>query len=441
MNQRLLQTKLSRRTFLAGAAGVAGSLALGACGTGNKSSKGSTKGTTTITAWYWDDSLKYIVDAFHKSQSKVRVNFQKLSWDDVHLKLITSLAAGSGAPDVCALDFEYLGAFSVRGGLFDLKASPFNAGEFEKDIVPYKWRQCLSGDGRLFAFPWDVAPGGLWYRADIFNAAGLESDPDKLQTRIKSNDDWFALGGELRQKVPGTALIADAYNDVFWPAVLEQGQTWYDDAGNLVVAKKCTAALELAASAQKLKIDADIDWWTDDWNAGVKKKAFAGMNTACWEQSLLMSTNPESAGQWRVLRAPGGDYSWGGGFYAIPSQTKKAEAAWEFIKFAAASAEGQNAIMKAAGIFPAYMPAWKDPLYDAPVDFFGGQRVYKLWQEIAQNAPGYPVHPGYIETKNIVEAAVADFKKAGGTGDAAKAMADAEAQVKKSVPALGAGGA
>lgn len=430
MTKLQLPSSVSRRTFLAAAAGVGAAFTLAACG--QPSEDVSSDGVTTITVWYWDDSLKPVVAAFNKRQSKVKAVFQKMSWDDAHLKLITSLAAGSGAPDVASLDFEYAGAFSVLGGLADLSKAPFNGGDFEKDFVPYKWEQSMTPDGRLFAFPWDVAPAGLWYRSDIFEAAGLETDPDKLQASVKEWEDWFQLGEDLRAKVPQTNLMAHAYTDAFWPAVFQKGQTWFDEKGKLVVAERCTPALELAAEARSRKLDANIKWWTSEWNVGVTRKDFATLNVACWEQSLLLGTNPKTAGDWRVIHAPGGDYSWGGGFFAIPEQSQKKKAAWEFIKFAAATAEGQNTTMKAAGIFPAYMPAWKDPLYENPVDFYGGQKAYRVWEDIALNSPGYKLHPGYIETKQIIESYVSELDKNG--GDPAKLMQEAEAKIRAQVP-------
>lgn len=431
MVQRLTRTPLSRRGFLALTGGLAGGVALSACGAGDSNSPASKSGVTTISVWYWDDALQLAVDAFHEKQSDIRVNFQKLAWDDVHQKLLTSLAAGSGAPDVCALDFEYLGGFSVRGGLVDLGASPYNAGEYEADMVEYKWAQATTGDGRLVAFPWDVGPGGLWYRADIFEQAGLETDPEIVSQRVQSFEDWFAIGQELRQAVPDTALVADAYNDVFYPAMLQHGQNWFD-GDKVVVAEKAIQALELAKQAREMGVDADIDWWGAEWSSGLKKNAFAGMGVACWQQQNLRRTNPETAGSWRVIRTPGGDFSWGGGFLAIPEQSENKDAAWEFIKFAAGTAEGQNAIFKETGLFPAYKPAWEDPFYDQPDDFFGGQKVRRLWAESAEGSPGYSVHPSFREANEIVDAEIAKVEEEGKSPE--QAMLDAEKQIVDRVP-------
>lgn len=433
MAQRLTHTSLSRRRFLALTGGLAGGVALGACGGGGANTPGNKSGVTTISVWYWNDALQSAVDLFHEQQSDIRVNFQKMAWDDVHQKLTTSLAAGSGAPDVVALDFEYLGGFSVRGGLVDLAASPYNAGEYQADMVEYKWTQATSADERLVAFPWDVAPGGLWYRADIFEKAGLETDPEKVQERVQTFEDWFAIGQEIRHALPDTALVADAYWDIYYPAMLQRGQSWFE-GDQVVVAEKATRALELAKQARELGVDADIDWWGAEWSTGLKNNAFAGMGVANWQQQNLQSSNPETAGNWRVIRTPGGDYSFGGGFLAIPEQSEKKDAAWEFIKFAAGTAEGQNVMLKEAGLFPAYKPAWDDPMYDEPVEFFGGQKALRVWAEASEGTTGNSVHPHFREANEIVDAEIAKVEEQGKSPG--QATLDAEKMIVERVPGV-----
>jgi multiple sugar transport system substrate-binding protein len=160
----------------------------------------------------------------------------------------------------------------------------------------------------------------------------------------------------------------------------------------------------------------------------------AGLVTASWRQSSLMEYHPQTAGKWRVIRTPEHDFVQGGLFLAIPAQTKNPEAAWEFVKYVCGSADGQNAFFKTTGIFPAYKPAWQDPLYDQPVPFFGGQPVYRLWAAIAENMPA-----GVVSTHEQAagEAVFAEISKVQSKiKDPVQAMQDAEARVLKEVAGL-----
>lgn len=426
--------RISRRNVLRAGATALGGLALAGCGVPGSSGTGaasSTSGKTEVTIWFWEDTLQLAVDAFNKQQPKIHVNFVKLSYGDTHRKFLTSLVARTGAPDICALEIGQVGSFAGRGGLVDLAQAPFNGNQFKDDMVAYKWAQGSSPDGRLLAMPWDIGPGGLWYRADLVQAAGIDPNPDKMQQRIKSWDDWFQLGEDLHTKNPNTRLIADAFTDVFTPMVEQQGHGWFN-GNKVMVVEKAIKPLQRAVEARKMGVDANIDWWGAEWNAGTKRNAFAGMGVACWMQSGLTRDQPQTVGQWRVIRAPGGDYNQGGSFLCIPEQAPNKEAAWEFLKFVCCTAEGQNAIFKKAGIFPAYKPAWKDPIYDQPVDFYGGQRTYRLWTEIAQGVPSNYVNASDVQAGDIVANEITKVKKQG--KDPVQAMQDAEATILRRIP-------
>lgn len=282
------------------------------------------------------------------------------------------------------------------------------------------------------AMPWDIGPGGLWYRADILGTAGLETEPEQMRQRIKSWDDWFQLGEDLKKKNPNTSLFADAFSDVFMPMVEQQGHGWFD-GNKVVVVEKGTKPAQRAAEARSRGIDGNIDWWGAEWNAGMKRDAIAGMGIACWEQTGLTRDQPQTVGQWRVIPAPEGGYNSGGSFLAIPQQSANQAAAWEFVKFVCCTPEGANTIFKAAGIFPAFKPAWSDPVYDQPVDFFGGQRTYRLWTEIAQTVPANAVNPNDRQASDIVANELTKIEKQG--KDPAQAMRDAEDTILKRVPA------
>jgi len=442
MNSSTDVLRISRRTFLRTAATAVGGLVLASCGGGSGSGAGqgaaappsasSSPGQANIVAWYWDDSLQLAVDAFHKQQDKIRVTFVKTGYDDTHKKFLTSLVARTGAPDVCALEIGYVGAFAGRGGLLNLSQPPFNADQFKDSMVAYKWAQGSSPDGSLMAMPWDIGPGGLWYRADILGAAGFETDPEQMRQRIKTWDDWLQLGEDLKKKNPNTSLFADAFSDVFMPMVEQQGHGWFN-GNKVVVVEKGTKPAQRATEARKRGIDGNIDWWGAEWNAGMKRDAIAGMGIACWEQTGLTRDQPQTVGQWRVIPAPEGGYNSGGSFLAIPQQSTNQAAAWEFVKFVCCTPAGQNTIFKAAGIFPAYKPAWNDPVYDQPVDFFGGQRAYRLWTEIAQTVPANAVNPNDRQASDIVANELTKVEKQG--KDPAQAMRDAEDTILKRIPA------
>ena len=445
---------ISRRRFLSTAATAIGGLTLAACGGGTTggAAAGETAapageaaaeaptvaptavpdvaGKTNISVWFWADAPKGLLDAFHAQNPNINVKWEKQGFDDAHKKLLTSFAAGSGAPDVAHIEVGYIGSFTARGGLVNMLEAPFDAGQFKEGVVPYKWAQASTADGRLVAMPTDIAPGGLWYRADILQEAGFETDPEKMQARIKTWDDWLQLADDLKKKNPNTSLFADAFQDLLQPMVNQQGQGWFE-GNKLMFEEKGLVPLQRAVDARKRGLDANIDWWGADFKAGMQKKAIGGMGVAAWMAEGMARDYPETAGQWRVIHAPEGDYNMGGSFAGIPEQSQNKEAAWEFIKFYTATVEGQNAVFKSHNYFPSYMPAWEDPLYDQPVEFYGGQKAYRLWLDVAKSVPAVAIHPNDRQASDIVGAEITKVEKEG--KDPAQAMKDAEAEALKRI--------
>lgn len=443
-------SSFSRRDFLKLAGFAAGSAVATACSappaapapSSATTSEGTASATTapaantdvtTISIMYWDPFMKTVVDAFNKKNPNIKAEFQQVPFDDAHRKLLTSLAAGAGAPDVSGIAIDFIGPFASKGGTVDLTKEPFNAKDYQANLVEYPWIQATSADGRLVAMPWDIGPSGIFYRKDLFEAAGLESDPEKLQAQIKTWDDWLALGEKLKKATPDVALMTDAFVDVAVTMVEQQGHGWIVD-DKVQFEEKSIRPLQMAIKAKELGLDLGLDWWSPEYFTAIKDNKVASIAISSWMQGVLLNNAPDTAGKWGVIRAPEGDYNRGGSFLAIPEQSKNKEAAFEFIKFAALSAEGQNAIFGPSGRFPALKTAWEDPLYNEPVEFFGGQKVFQLWKDVANNVPANVVHGSDLEANDIWNTWVGRVKKEG--MDPVQAMRDAEAEAVSKIEGI-----
>jgi multiple sugar transport system substrate-binding protein len=389
-----------------------------------------------LTFWWWDAAGQIWADEYNKLGRGAKINFVNTPFADSHDKLLTSFASGTGAPDIASLEIGRVGGFTAKGGLLDLKAAPFDGGKYEADMVKYKWTQGSTADGRLVAMPWDIGPAGVWYRTDIFEKLGLPTEPEAVEelishTKGKTWEDFFALAQQVKEASGGaTKLVADAGTDVYGGA-LRQGGEGYFDGMKVMIEEKATRPAQLAADFRKQELDANIGWWGADWAAGVKNDAFAGMVIACWMQGGLSRDQAQLNGKWRIVPAPEASYNWGGSFCAIPEQCKNQELAWDFVQWACCSAEGQNAMFKPTGVFPAYKPAWADPLYDEPVEFFGGQRAFRMWANIADNVASIVRSPYDLQADDIVNAEVTKVLKEG--KDPVQAMKDAEAEALKAI--------
>ncbi|GAA0504548.1 sugar ABC transporter substrate-binding protein [Paractinoplanes deccanensis] len=190
------------RILAATAALALSALGLAACSGDDGSDSG---GDVTMQFWhnattgpgkaFWD---KTVAD-FQTAHPNVKIKIQSIQNEDLDGKLQTSLNSGS-APDI----------FLQRGG--GKMAAMVEAGQL-KDItgdITDETKQAVGDaalktgqvDGKAYAVPVSILPGGLWYSKDLFAKAGITAPPTTLDelnaavTKLKAIGAPVALGGK-----------------------------------------------------------------------------------------------------------------------------------------------------------------------------------------------------------------------------------------------------
>src|SRR2546421_7530830 len=112
------------------------------------------------------DPVPGLVHEFEKRHPGVRVQAESLSWnsDDQHQFFVINLEGRGAAFDVMMLDVVWVAEFARAGWLLDL--SPWVtraelAPHFPSTIEPATW------NGRVWAMPWLMNVGVLYYRTDL----------------------------------------------------------------------------------------------------------------------------------------------------------------------------------------------------------------------------------------------------------------------------------
>lgn len=358
-----------------------------------------------------DAAIKAVLPAFEQAHPDIAVELQVLGYEDYHNALLTALAAGSGAPDVAALEIGYVARYVARGGLTDLTQAPFHVRELTPLWVPYAVGQVTTTDGRIVAVPTDIAPGTLFYRRDILADAGAD-----IQS-VVTWEDLLALGRKVTRDLDGDGradvfLVGDAATvarAMFRGDIPEGEGVYFDRNGRPVVtSERFVKALTLAQRIRREGLDAQIGAWSNEWYEAFRRGTVALEISGAWFGGHLADyIAPETAGKWGVTNLPEGMYvSWGGSFYAIPEQSRNKEAAWTFIRFLTTRLDSQLTAFRAINAFPALMEAWDDPVFDEPVPFLGGQRARRLWAETASKIQVAVVDPGDAVAEELVNAAI-----------------------------------
>ncbi len=200
---------MKAKSILAGTALVAAAaLALTGCSGG--SDTGSSDGKVTLTFWhnsttgdgkqYWADTAK----AFEKLHPNVTIKIQAIQNEEMDGKLQTSLNSNDG-PDI----------FMARGGgkladvvdadqVMDITSGLTAATKAAEGGA----LSAFAIDGKNYGVATSILPSGVYYSADLYKAAGVDSAPTTIDELVAANSKIAATG---------VAPIAVGAKDA-WPA-------------------------------------------------------------------------------------------------------------------------------------------------------------------------------------------------------------------------------
>jgi multiple sugar transport system substrate-binding protein len=266
----------------------------------------------------------------------------------------------------------------------NLLAEPYSAGQLENDFIDWKFNAAITSSAQMTAMPWDVATGVMFYRPDVFQAAGLPTDPVEVATALSTWDDFIKAGQTIKDKTGGESTIVGNEHDVFNAAYWQNGGNVVQD-GNIVLVTEGLEPLQTAVMAKNADIGGNIPAWSERWAPALQSGKIASVVVGGWMLGNLENLiDPDGAGNWRVTTAPGGAFSNGGTYIQIPQLAEHKQLAWEFTRFLTTNPDALNLVFEKTGIVPAYKPAWSSPLYDQPVPYLGGQQAFRLMVNLAQ---------------------------------------------------------
>lgn len=255
---------------------VAAALALSATGTAACSSDddgGDAGSGGKVTMQFWHNATtgpgkafweKTVAD-FQTANPNVTIKIQSVQNEDLDGKLQTALNSGS-APDIfMQRGGGKMAAMAEAGQLKDITGEISDATKQAVGEAALKTGQV---DGKAYAVPVSILPGGFWYSKNLFKEAGVTAPPTTIEelsaavTKLKAKNVPIALGAK------------DA-----WPAA-----HWY----YFFALRSCAPAALDAAAKEKNFAD---PCWT---KAGNDLKAFA--DTKPFNDGFLTTSAQQGAG-------------------------------------------------------------------------------------------------------------------------------------------------
>ncbi|MBS4205687.1 ABC transporter substrate-binding protein [Lederbergia citrea] len=390
------------------------SFSLAACGTSKKESGGSGK-DEKITLNFWTfgaTNYEELAKEYEKENPNVIVKVKASETAEHHDALFTALSAGSGAPDLAMLELDQFDRFKAAKDRFE-NLYDLGAKDVQGEYLDWKWAGGENAEGDfLFGMPTDIGPKALYYRTDIFEEAGLPTEPAEVEALINSPEEFLKAGLQVKEKTgkPFVDSIEMAYRAYLDASV----DTYLNSDGELLLEKEGNSvkkAYDYAVDLYKQGIVGKFEMWTPEWANAVNKGEFAAELGAGWLKGWMEGNAPDAVGKWKVATLPKEfAANWGGSYIAIPNETKNAQAAYDFVEWLV-SPENQLKSFEAKGLFPSAHSVYEMEEFKTNEDeFFGGQVSSSVFAAAAQDITGavykgekyFPVHQEVVNALHNV---------------------------------------
>ncbi|GII99280.1 cellobiose-binding protein [Sediminihabitans luteus] len=416
-------TRRSRKAFAATAGIAALALTLTACGSSDDGDDaadgGDSDAPVTLTIATFNDFgyTQDLLDAYTEEHPNVTIKHTiAATSDDAKANFTTKLAAGgAGLADIQAVDIDWMPIVQQYEDLFTDLSDPSLDGRW----LDWKTTQGSSNDGsKLLGYGTDIGPEAICYRQDLFEAAGLPSDPDGVAELLGGADatwdKYFEVGKDFVSKSDGVAWFDSA--EGVYQAMVGQIEEPYENASD-GTAKDLASNTDIkdlfttvATMSKDEGLAAPNQQWSDDWNKAFQNDGFATMACPAWMTGSI-ETNSGGVDGWNIANVfPGGGGNWGGSFLVVPASGAHTQAAKDFAAWLTAP-EQQTAAFNNSGNFPSQVEAEaSEEVTSATNDFFNDAPVGKIYTDRAAAVTVTPFKgPNYFSINSAVTNALVAY--------------------------------
>lgn len=320
-------------------------------------------------------------------------------------RTLSAFWAGTPVADLMEVERDQIGFF-VAGpletiGFVDLTERLEHQG-LDQRINPPSFSPWTSR-GHVFGIPHDIHPVVLAYRADVYEAAGIDL------TKVQTWDEFAEVVRAVQTDLDGDGTI-DRWAINLWPTnmqlietlLLQEDGGTFDAEDRLIIdcpqnahilatvvswcygpGRIAIDAPEFNPSGHQLRVEGRVlGAIMPDWLAGV------------WKQDL-----PQLAGKVKVMPLPawrpGGRRTsvMGGTMLAITRSSKHFEDAWAFAQYLYFSEEHARRLWKRNVILSPMRDLWSLPFYYEPDPYFCHQVLGPIFMELAPQVPRRPSSP------------------------------------------------
>jgi cellobiose transport system substrate-binding protein len=369
-----------------GAVAAAAMFTLAACGGGGNTPAAPSEVKLSIGV-FSDFGYDNLIKEYEQAHGNIKIEQRKVKLEQHHTQLASQLGTGRGAADIVAIEEGFISQFRGSKDKF-VNLADYGAKDLKSQWVGWKWNQGTTDNGNfVLGLGTDVGGLGLCYRKDLFAAAGLPVDRDKVGQLWPTWADYAATAEKFEAKTPNVKFTDTARNA--FKAMMDQNEEGFfakaDDKFIADTNSNVRTAFDMAAQLGTKKQTGALEPFSQDWNVALKQGSFATTTCPAWGLALIKEgAGPDAAGKWDVASPPGNGGNWGGSFLAVPKQGAHPKEAYELAKWLTAP-EQQKRIFKETGNLSSEPAVFKDPEVLATTNaYFSGAPTGKIFAEGAE---------------------------------------------------------
>lgn len=406
-------------------------LTASACSGGGTSAQPSGDGTSFEFWSFTGINQKKSVEDYQKANPGVQVKLTEVGSSVETAQALTTALAGGKVPDLVLIQGDDLPKFVQQPQNFqDLRQ--YGADKIKGDYLDWIISQPTAKSGEIIGIPTDVGGMAVAYRTDLFKQAGLPTDREEVG-KLWPTWDAFIETGKKYTAATGKAFVDNAATSVFYQAVNQGPQKFYDSSGNVVYATspQVKTAFDYAIKAAQAGITAKQSSFSEGWSAGMGKGDFAVISAPSWMLGSIRDNAPDTKGKWDIATIPGGAGNWGGSYLAIPKGAANPKAAWDYISKTQAP-QAQLAHFVESGSLPTTPSVYQDPkLTGMKEPFFSDAPIGKIYTDSLLGLKPFLIGQDSSAIGQEFQNALTNVEQ--GKGDATKAWDAALANIKTAI--------
>ena len=295
---------------------------------------------TTVTFASWVTGTGGMMDAFREEfqalHPTIEIDFEDVPAEEASDRLTTRIAGGN-PPDVAFIDQSAVVDFASRNALVDLGPYAEQSAAVKVDDYVPAFLNAAMYEEKLFGLPYDGETTGLFYRTDLFEAAGITEPP-------KTWEEFEAAAKALtntEERTYGFIMFATEAAYYWYPWLWQNGGELLSEDGSEILFNSAEGkeAAEFYANLAQYSPPDFLNSNSYDGRVAFATGQVAMYVAGAWFAGVMSSEFPDIEGKWSAAPLPERKRcatTVAGDTLVLPAGGKNHDAAWKWVEFLSA---------------------------------------------------------------------------------------------------------